>query len=153
MRNTPIRRESDKHKTKRLAEQAKPLSERKGMKAVAIRRSAIKRKPRPNAETERAHGSEERRAWTKREPCIVPNCGRTPCDAAHLVSGGKGRKADASWTVAFCSSNPVTGYVGHHDEFDNGKQSFMAKYFPGIERAELAVAFEARWQAHIGGGA
>lgn len=95
----------------------------------------------------RAYGPDERREWTKRQPCIVPGCGRTPCDASHLVSGGTGRKSDAKWTVPFCSSIVATGFRGHHDEYDAGKKSFMAKYFPGIERGALAVACEANWQA------
>lgn len=103
---------------------------------------------RSKANLARAHGPVERREWTKLQPCLVPDCGRSPCDAAHLISGGTGRKSEAAWTVPFCSSNVATGYRGHHDEYDGGKRSFMAKYFPGIERAELAVAVEKLWQAH-----
>lgn len=96
---------------------------------------------------ERAHGEPEFREWIKGEPCVV--CGRTPSDAAHLKSGGTGRKADVTATVPMCSTIPALGYSGHHDEYDGrqragGKQTFAAKY-PHLDLPALAAETQRRW--------
>lgn len=111
------------------------------------RRSSPKKanRKRKAANLLRAHGLPDRRKWTKAQPCYV--CGRTPSDAAHMRSGGVSRKSGASQTVPLCASNPATGYVGHHDEFDAGKQTFAAAH--DFDRDEAARVTEARYQAFI----
>jgi hypothetical protein len=116
---------------------------------IATKRAGVRRvnAARKAGNLERAHGDAEFRAWMKRQACVV--CGRTPCDAAHLKSGGTGRKADVDQTVPLCSTVP--GYSGHHDEYDGrkqagGKRSFVAKY-SHLDLPALAAAIAARWQA------
>ena len=94
----------------------------------------------------RAHGTEERREWTKAQPCLI--CGRTPSDAAHMQGGGTSRKAGVELTAPLCSDDPDTGYLGHHTEFDAGKESFAAKY--DFDRFEAARATHAKWLAYCG---
>jgi hypothetical protein len=98
-------------------------------------------------ELDRTHGDPDFRAWIKRRPCVV--CGRTPCDAAHLKSGGTGRKDDVSGTVPLCST--IGSYVGHHDEYDGrafagGKQTFAANY-PHLDLWALAAATQRAYEA------
>lgn len=112
--------------------------------------SRIKRHARPAAQTERAHGSAERREWTKTRPCAI--CGRTPSDAAHVRSGGTGRKDDVERTVPLCSDDIPSGYIGHHSEYDGrkhagGKRTFEAKY--GVDMLALADENERAWQSRI----
>lgn len=95
------------------------------------------------ANLKRAHGSADHRAWMKRQPCVV--CGRTPSDAAHLKSGGTGRKDDWQHTVPMCSTIVEAGYSGHHDEYDDGKQSFRAKY-AHLDLEQLAVETHERFE-------
>lgn len=109
------------------------------------------RKP---ANLERAHGPAKYRAWIKQQPCVV--CGRTPCDAAHIKTGGGSRKADVDQTVPMCSSIVATGYVGHHDEYDGraragGKATFAARY-PSLDLPALAVETQRAWRAFSGEG-
>lgn len=99
-------------------------------------------------ERDRSHGDSDFRAWMKRQPCVV--CGRTPSDAAHLKSGGTGRKDDVSGTVPLCST--VGSYIGHHDEYDGrkhagGKKTFAANH-PELDLWALAAATQEAYQAH-----
>jgi hypothetical protein len=109
-----------------------------------IKRSAIKRKPRPKAETVRAHGEAERREWMTRQPCVI--CGDRPSVAAHLKSGGTGRKDDVERTVPMC--------VPHHDEFDGrkvagGKRTFLAKYGKTMDwMFRVAALIDERWREY-----
>jgi hypothetical protein len=117
---------------------------------LATKRAGIQRRnaARHARELERTHGDADFRAWMKRQPCVV--CGRRPCDAAHLKSGGIGRKDDVGGTVPMCST--TTAGPGHHDEYDGrtkagGKKTFLAKY-PHLDLPALAAAIAARWQAY-----
>lgn len=67
---------------------------------------------RRKAETERAYGPPERRAWVKTLPCIV--CGETPSDNAHIEGGGMGRKADADRIVPLCRRHHTDGPDSFH---------------------------------------
>ncbi len=112
-------------------------------------RTKMKKRPKPKAVMLRTHGTEEFRAWMKRQPCIV--CGRTPSDAAHLKSGGVGRKDDVTRTVPLCSDYPDQGCLalGHHSLYDAGKQSFRAEH-AGIDFEDAAAETQARWLAGRG---
>jgi hypothetical protein len=111
-----------------------------------------KRNPKRRAkELDRTHGDPDFRGWIKRRPCVV--CGRTPCDAAHLKSGGTGRKDDVSGTVPMCST--VGSYVGHHDEYDGrafagGKKTFAANY-PHLDLWALAAATQRAYEVERAG--
>lgn len=109
-----------------------------------MKRSWIKRRPQSPEETERKYGTAERREWMTRQPCVI--CGARPSVSAHLVTGGTGRKADASKTVPMCTD--------HHDEYDGrkvagGRKTFLAKYRLTLdELLDLADWIESRWQAY-----
>lgn len=77
MKRTPLKR-----KTK-LATKAKP-----------------KAKKRTASDFARVYGSKARVAWVSAQPCIA--CHRTPCENAHIKSGGVGRKADYTQIVPLC---------------------------------------------------
>lgn len=113
-------------------------------RTAPLKRSRIKRRPKSKATMERTHGTVEHREWIKRQPCVV--CGRTPSDAAHLKSGGTGRKDDVERTVPMCSNVVPAGYEGHHTEYDAGKQSFRAKY-AHLDLEQLAAEHAARFAA------
>jgi hypothetical protein len=109
------------------------------------RSARIKPKSRPKAETERAHGPAEYREWMKSQPCIVRGCREQPCDAAHIHSGGTGRKGDYTETVALCSTRPRDGYRGHHEQYDARKKSFPIEH--ELDMAAEAAANQRRWHA------
>jgi hypothetical protein len=129
-RGGPIQRKT------RLARGTKPLATRSRLRRANAGRKA--------KNLDRAHGSPERRAWMKTQPCAI--CGRVPSDAAHVKNGGGSRKADAALTVPLCSDGP--GALGHHAEYDGrkhagGKRTFEKKY--GVDMLALAAATDARW--------
>lgn len=106
----------------------------------------------------RAHGPAERRAWMKAQPCVV--CGRTPSDAAHIRTGGTGRKSDADQTVPLCSNywgqmmlNGSQRHTGHHRELDHGpgrRAGFEQRH--NIDLTACAAQTEAKWLAFLDGG-
>jgi hypothetical protein len=98
-------------------------------------------RPRPAEETERAHGPPEFRTWVKTQPCIVPGCRWRGCDSAHITNGGIGRKDDWTRTVPLCFARP--GWVGHHHEYDNGKESFPIRH--RLDMPAEAAKHHARW--------
>jgi hypothetical protein len=110
-----------------------------------VKRSGIRRRRRPEEETERIYGPPERRAWMTRQSCII--CGARPSVSAHLRTGGVGRKGDAIETVPMCTD--------HHDEYDGrkvagGRLTFLAKYRLTMEQLlTLARRTEERWQAYV----
>jgi hypothetical protein len=113
-----------------------------------LARSRMKHHARTAVETARTHGDAEFRAWMKRQPCVI--CGRTPSDAAHIASGGVGRKDDVARTVPLCSD--AIGYVGHHSEYDGrsragGKRTFLLKYqLARDDLLQLAADTHARYR-------
>ena len=53
---------------------------------------------------ERAYGSKAFVQWISRLPCWACNyAGQSPRQAAHTVTGGMGRKADANTIIALCN--------------------------------------------------
>lgn len=62
-----------------------------------VKRKNVKRSKR---EWERAYGSKQRVEWVKSQPCVA--CWKTPCENAHIVTGGMGRKADYDQIVPLC---------------------------------------------------
>lgn len=85
MKRTPLKRK------KRLTSNAKPKP-----------RQRIKAKPRSSVEFQRVYGSKRRVEFVKRMGCCV--CGKTPCENAHIKSGGMGRKADYRDIIPLCSA-------------------------------------------------
>lgn len=62
------------------------------------------------ANWKRAYGSEERVQMISRMPCLL--CGSTPSQNAHVETGGKGRKADASTVIPLCAAC----HMEHHTQ-------------------------------------
>jgi hypothetical protein len=91
------------------------------------------------ASFERAYGGEARVRWMHQQPSVIS--GRTPCVCSHVRNGGRGRKADACWTVPML----LTEEKEYHAI---GKRAFEAKY--GVSLDALALETEARWQAFSG---
>lgn len=52
------------------------------------------------ADFARIYGSAARVAWIRAQPCMA--CGRGPCENAHTISGGMGRKADYETIIPLC---------------------------------------------------
>lgn len=125
---------------------SKPLTRRTPIArgAPPKRSGPIKAKPRPASETRRIYGSKARIRWLKAQPCY--GCGRGPCDVAHVRSGGTGRKADYTETVALCS-----GINGCH-----ARQHRMG-WWEGLgmteeARTRAAALTEQAWQDHTNRG-
>jgi hypothetical protein len=102
------------------------------------RRAPITRRRRKASETKRIYGGAERIAWIKAQPCVIT--GRSPCEAAHVKTGGTGRKADACWTVPMIPEK-------HRELHSIGIATFEAKYNVDLELA--AIATEQQWLAHL----
>ena len=66
-------------------------------------RLAPRNATRRTKEWARAYGSTQRVEWIAARPCSVCGCPRRPCENAHTVTGGTGRKADASTVIPLCS--------------------------------------------------
>lgn len=104
------------------------------MRKTPLRKRNPARKAR---EWERAYGGDARLSWIQRQPCIIT--GERPCVAAHVRSGGMGRKSDARWTVPLLSRL--------HDELhQHGQKTFEAKY--GIDLMHAAEITDARWEVY-----
>lgn len=110
-------------------------------------KSRIKRKRRKPSEFARIYGSKARVEWVKRLPCVV--CGERPCDNAHIVTGGMGRKADADKIVPLCGEQ-VEGWIFdkvccHRMLHVLGVETFQKR--TGIDLEQEAAKCEAAWQA------
>lgn len=88
---------------------------------------------------ERVYGGEARLAWLHRQPCVVS--GERPVEAAHVVSGGMARKADADRLV------PLTPAL-HRELHAIGRSSFEWKF--GVNLREKAAMIDKRWQRERG---
>ena len=87
------------------------------------------------AEKRRIYGTKERIAWFKTLPCVI--CGTPgPCDMAHSVSGGMGRKADYTTLVPLCG-------VCHREQHQMGTKSFEARY--GVSLTDRAAQIQQAW--------
>jgi hypothetical protein len=91
----------------------------------------------------RAYGSGARVKWIQEQGCLV--CGWSPCDNAHVTSGGTGRKSDAKNIVPLCE--------GHHRLalHKHGRQWFETTYNINLELA--AAETENRWLRYVAGNA
>ena len=97
---------------------------------------------------DRAYGSPTRCEFVKVMGCSICGWDTThgrpgqshPIENAHITNGGLSRKADYDQVIPLC-------WV-HHDEFDDGKKTFSAKYdFDPVKRAaEVEQAWQ-EWEA------
>jgi hypothetical protein len=68
-----------------------------------IKRSPVRKvnRARKVGEWARAYHSKAFVRFTKAAPCAA--CGRGPCDSAHTITGGMGRKGDWTTIIPLCS--------------------------------------------------
>ena len=89
------------------------------------------------AEWARAYDSAERVAFVKGLRCAA--CGSIAgSENAHIVSGGMGRKADASLVIPLCP--PC-----HREQHAIGEHTFSARY--DLDYARAAAETQAAWEA------
>lgn len=114
---------------------------------TALRKTAIKRKPRSAKQFARIYGSPERAAWITSMPCMWAGAGLGPCLGetvqAHVRSDGHGRKADARWIVPMCS-------LGHHPQFDQYTPPFNRGNWAREAAYRYAAQVEQCWQQYHG---
>lgn len=130
MKRTPLRRKA-------------PLQAKAGLKRKSpVRKVNQKRRA---SEFARCYHSKERVAWVQRQPCVV--CTLSPCDNAHIRTGGTGRKAGYRQIVPLCS--PFYDEDGCHRYLHAiGRASFERTY--GIDLVAAAAETERRWQLRGG---
>lgn len=109
------------------------------------RRSPVKKRKRPQAETTRIYG-DAYGDYIRSLPCHF--CGRWPSVQAHLKAGGTGYKDNAERTLPMCPTNIAEDHEGCHEKYDARKVSFPKSQ--GTTRdalfvvaAELYAAFRA----------
>ena len=124
----------------------KPRKRKKKPHSVMPKRQTSIRKRNPKrqrSEFARAYGSKERVEWIQGLPCVA--CLQSPCDNAHIESGGKGRKADADKIVPLCSDR--VGDEGCHTELHRvGRYTFERIY--RIDLKQEASEVESLWQSY-----
>jgi hypothetical protein len=89
-----------------------------------------------------AYGSRERCVFVQSLPCLVPFCGNTPSENAHIESGGMGRKAHYTKVVPLCSSH-------HQYAHQHGITTFLAHFFIIGTLADHAAKTERLWLHHL----
>lgn len=78
-------------------------------------------------------------AWLREQACLVPGCGASPCEAAHVrrgTDGGMGRKPSDRWSVPLCTQH-------HRQQHAMGEASFEARH--GILLRPSAEALFESW--------
>ena len=130
--------------TPRLSKRRKPL-----------KRSGIKRKPRPAAKTNRIYGAPARRRFVLGLPCAA--CGVEGFSVqAHVAPPGEkgtGYKAGYEWIVPLCAPRPqflqhektILGCHILHDVYP----SVFAERYPEFDAAKAAQETEKAWLAHL----
>lgn len=106
------------------------------------RSGRIRPKKRTAGEFSRIYGSKARVQWVKSQPCLV--CGFGPCENAHVVSGGMGRKADANTIVPLCRDHH---WQSHHYGWDVMANRWGREDF----RLRLAADVQTRWERYAEG--
>lgn len=96
-------------------------------------------------EFERAYGSRARVEWVQSRMCCA--CSAVPCENAHYVTGGMGRKAGSSAVVPLCAP--------HHRMLHRMGIASFERYmgWSPDSLARLAALTEAAWQRHQRGDA
>lgn len=106
----------------------------------------------------RAFGGKDRVEWMRTRACIA--CGKIGyAVSAHITTGGKGRRADAKYTVPLCDGFanrpwPVgkASFVNCHTLLDDYPWLFRA-FLQGLDLEAAAQRTEAAWQFHVNSGA
>jgi len=97
---------------------------------------------------DRIYGSKERRRWIKSLPClacclvspIFALADKWSCENAHVVTGGMGRKADASHIVPLCRT--------HHRWFDE-RRGLLGEPVVRQIIVDAAPKFDEAWTAYL----
>lgn len=109
-----------------------------GQRKKPIARSPMKRgRKRSASERGRIYGTAERLDWLHSLPCCVTGV-RGDIEAAHVVTGGTGRKADAKWLV------PMAREL-HRQLHQHGVRTFQKRW--GVNLKALAIETERAWLA------
>lgn len=92
----------------------------------------------------RVYGSKARVRWVKEQLCCV--CGRSPCENAHTVTGGTGRKGDYTTIVPLCPSC-------HRTQHAKGWQHLLGGTMADVrdELRYIAELTESRWHRYLKG--
>lgn len=118
-----------------------------------LRKTGIRRKPRPPEETERIYGSPERREWIKSLPCgfvivcrsfsgvTIGHC-VPPILNCHTVNDGRGRKGHYSTIVPGCDR--------HHTMYDQYQGPFGRDSAIREAVKNFAGLIESAWQERSG---
>jgi hypothetical protein len=118
------------------------------MRRTPLQRSPMKRgRKRSKAERERVYGTEARQTWYRAQPCLT--CHRSPVELAHVVTGGMGRKSDASNLLPLCMTC-------HHELHSVGIRTFewtWSEVLHGLTLRICAAKYDRLWRAVSGGGA
>ena len=93
-------------------------------------------------EWDRAYGSKARVKFVAQLPCAA--CGRGPCENAHTISGGAGRKADYTTIIPLCA-----GINGCHAA--QHRSGWLSIAMTEISRERAAALTEQLWQEARGG--
>ena len=136
---------SQPRRKKPLPRASHPIARHVGVKAKNVKRAAQNHA--------RAYG--DKAAWIRLHPCCA--CGYLKSEAAHVGSGGMGRKADSTMLVPLCGVHTILEDQGAwiyaeqidgcHADSHRGVETFQAVH--GINLRALAAAYEAQWQVHL----
>ena len=81
-------------------------------------------------------------AWLRRQPCVVPGCIASPCEASHLrtaANSGMGIKPADDYAVPMCAYHHRTGMWAYHTI---GHRAFEEHF--KLNLFELAAKFAGR---------
>jgi hypothetical protein len=121
-------------------------------KRTAVKRSAIKRKPRKASKTLRIYGPPARRKLVKAMPCAA--CGAEGWSVnAHVAppsEKGTGYKAGYEWIAPLCADRLVffVPVMGCHTMYDEHYEDFVLR-FPDFNAEKAAAQTEQAWQDHL----
>lgn len=127
---------------------SRPASPQKTVRKSRPKKTNYARRKKENL---RAFGAVARRHWMREQACIA--CGRFGFSvSAHIESGGKSRRADASKTIPLCCWSRM-GVEGCHQKFDRyeaiGTVRSRAIVRGGPRATELAAQVDAEWQEQL----
>lgn len=136
-RSTPLRADPETTKAwiaRSRRNQVEALKRSTGLKRTGLLKRKARVRPinreRRDREFARCYGSEERVLSIKALPCSVPGCTNRPCENAHTVGGGMGRKAGWETVAPLCRS--------HHRRFHElGSNALFAPRY-GVDLVEVA---------------
>ena len=104
-----------------------------------VKRKNVKR---AKANHERAYG--DKASWIRAQPCLVCGYDVLPSHAAHVTSGGMGRKSDSTMLVPLCGMTMSLNPGCHADLHHAGVKTFEERHKVNLKTE--AAKYEAEWQ-------